>query len=147
LHERTSAGDFNIRGPQGDTTHRARTLRQSDNDAEAKLWNELRNRRLNGFKFIRQCPIGPFFADFACREKSLVVEVDGSQHADSGYDRRRDRFMNVEGWSVARFWNSDVLADTASVLETIVAILDSRLIEPVDAPDFRFVPTRGRPSP
>jgi very-short-patch-repair endonuclease len=60
-------------------TNRARSLRQTDNDAESKLWNELRNRQINGFKFLRQLPIGRYFADLACREKHLVVEVDGSQ--------------------------------------------------------------------
>jgi very-short-patch-repair endonuclease len=65
-------------------TAKARTLRQVENEAEEALWFELRGRRLNGFKFVRQLPIGPYFADFACREKRLVVEVDGSQHAGRG---------------------------------------------------------------
>ncbi|PDT05485.1 DUF559 domain-containing protein, partial [Rhizobium sp. M1] len=60
-----------MRGPKPKTTARARSLRQSDNDAEGKLWNELRDRRLNGHKFVRQLPIGPYFADFACRELRL----------------------------------------------------------------------------
>ncbi len=70
-----------MRGASTKTTNRARSLRQSDNDAEAKLWTELRNRRLNGYKFVRQVPIGKYFADFACRSEMLVVELDGSQHA------------------------------------------------------------------
>jgi very-short-patch-repair endonuclease len=65
-------------------------LRQSDNDAEGKLWNELRDRRLNGHKFVRQLPIGLYFADFACRELRLVVEIDGSQHAGDRRDAIRD---------------------------------------------------------
>lgn len=133
-----------MRGPKEKITERARGLRQSDNDAEEKLWSELRNRRLNGFKFVRQLPIGPYFADFACRDARLVVEVDGSQHADSDHDRRRDGFMNSEGWSVARFWNVDVLSDVAPVLETIVAILDGRLVDEVRSYDFNFVPARRR---
>jgi len=70
-----------VRGGNELKTSRARQLRQLDSDAEDKLWFELRSRRLNGHKFIRQMPIGPYFADFACREANLVVEVDGSQHA------------------------------------------------------------------
>ncbi len=129
-----------MRGPKTNTTTRARSLRRSDNVSEAKLWEELRARRLNGFKFVRQLPIGRYFADFACRDRKLVIEIDGSQHANSDYDRQRDRFMNAEGWSVARFWNVAVLTEMKSVLETIVAILEGRLNEPEDAPDLKFMP-------
>jgi very-short-patch-repair endonuclease len=66
---------------------RARTLRHGDNMAEAILWNELKARKLKGHKFVRQMPIGLYFADFACRSRKLIVEVDGSQHANSDYDR------------------------------------------------------------
>jgi very-short-patch-repair endonuclease len=120
------------------TTARARSLRQADNDAEAALWSDLRARRLNGYKFVRQYPIGRYFADFACRDQMLVVEVDGSQHADSEYDRERDAAMAELGWSVLRVWNVDVLAERGAVLETIIAALEGRL-EPVAARDMRFV--------
>ncbi len=129
-----------MRGPDQPKTKRARSLRQTDNDAEEKLWNELRNRQLNGFKFVRQFPIGRYFADFACREVHLVVEVDGSQHSGSSYDRHRDEFMNRNGWAILRFWNGDVLTETEAVTETIVAVLDGRLIEAVDTSEMRFVP-------
>jgi very-short-patch-repair endonuclease len=130
-----------MRGPQPAKITRARSLRRSDNEAEARLWTELRNRRLNGFKFVRQYPIGRYFADFACREANLVIELDGSQHADSRYDRRRDEFMNAEGWSVARFANGGVFDGMEEVLETIVAILDGRLTEEQVSIEFRFCPT------
>ncbi|MGV1789352.1 endonuclease domain-containing protein [Rhizobium sp. A37_96] len=129
-----------MRGPEPKITQRARDLRQMDNDAEAKLWSELRNRRLNGFKFVRQFPIGPYFADFVCRERTLVIEVDGSQHAENRRDAIRDAFMIGEGWSVARFWNVDVLSAMPSVLETIVTICEGRLTEAVVARDFKFLP-------
>ena len=131
-----------MRGPDKPTTFRARSLRQSDNDAEWQFWQEVRNRRLNGFKFVRQEPIGPYFADFACREVRLVVELDGSQHAGNAYDDSRNAFMNREGWSVARFWSSDFLQNKEAVLETIVAICDGRLTEPVRSYDFQFFPAR-----
>ncbi|MDX8492447.1 DUF559 domain-containing protein [Mesorhizobium sp. VK22B] len=118
---------------------RARELRHGDNQAEATLWTELKAKRLGGYKFIRQMPIGPYFADFACRSQRLVVELDGSQHADSSYDRRRDEFMRGEGFSVLRFWKFDVLKNTRSVCETILAALEGRLAEDVAAPDLRFV--------
>jgi len=122
------------------TTARARDLRQRDNQSEALLWLELKRRQLGGFKFTRQLPIGPYFADFACRERWLVVEVDGSQHAEKGtYDRRRDEYMRSGGFSVLRFWNVDVLKRRTSVCETILAALDGRLAANVAAPDLRFV--------
>ena len=120
------------------TTTRARSLRQSDNDSESALWQELRGRRLNGYKFVRQLPIGRYFADFSCREAKLVIELDGSQHADSAYDRQRDAVMRSDGWSVLRFRNFDVFAERAALLETIVAALDGRL-EPMVAVDMRYV--------
>jgi very-short-patch-repair endonuclease len=128
-----------MRGSREKTTERARRLRQSDNDAEGLLWLELRARRLNGYKFVRQLPIGRYFADFACREARLVIEVDGSQHAGSDWDAVRDAYMVAHGWSVVRFWNGSVLTERQSVLETIVAILDGRLRENVVAYDMRFL--------
>ena len=116
-----------------------------ENDAEELLWSELRGRRLNGYKFVRQFPIGPYFADFACREKMLVVEVDGSQHAKNEYDIKRNELMNTNGWSVARFWNVDVLRERSSVLETIVAICDGRSVEKTNAADFTFLPSAETP--
>jgi very-short-patch-repair endonuclease len=102
------------------------------------LWQELKGRRLGGYHFTRQCPIGPYFADFACRKQKLVVEIDGSQHAGSTYDRRRDEFMRLEGYSIMRFWNTDVLKAHASVCETILAALEGKLAESTDAFDLRF---------
>jgi very-short-patch-repair endonuclease len=124
-------------------TARARSLRQADNDAEAALWSDLRARRLNGYKFVRQLPISQYFADFACRKQMLVVEVDGSQHAQSSYDRERDAVMAELGWSVLRVWNGDVLTERRAVLDTVLAALEGRL-EPVAARDPRFV--RGKRS-
>ncbi|MDG4877168.1 DUF559 domain-containing protein [Mesorhizobium sp. WSM4935] len=118
---------------------RARELRHGDNQAEATLWNELKAKKLGGYKFVRQIPIGPYFADFACRSEKLIVELDGSQHADSPYDRQRDEFMRGEGFSVLRFWNFDVLRNTRCVCETILAALEGRLAEDVVALDLRFV--------
>ncbi|WFP66070.1 DUF559 domain-containing protein [Mesorhizobium sp. WSM4904] len=132
------AAQTRSRRKQG-TTQRARDLRQTGNQAEALLWLELKARKLGGYRFTRQFSIGPYFADFACREKWLVVEVDGSQHADSSYDRRRDDFMRAQGYSILRLWNHDGLKHRASVCETILAALDGRLAENIVAPDLRFV--------
>ena len=131
-----------MRGPNTQRTNRARSLRKADNDAEKALWSTLKGRQLNGVRFTRQLPIGPYFADFACREEHLVVELDGSQHVDSDYDRRRDQFMVEQGWSVLRFWNVDALQEHDAVVDTILAALERRL-DPVQAPDLRFTPARN----
>ena len=120
-------------------TQFARTLRRNETDAEKLLWRELRNRNLNGFKFARQYAIGPYVTDFACREKALVVELDGAQHAENKRDVERTRYINRAGFSVIRFWNDEVLRQRDDVLETIVAILEVRLTEACDV--TRFSPT------
>jgi very-short-patch-repair endonuclease len=103
------------------------------------LWLELKGHRLSGHQFVRQHPIGPYFADFCCRKKKLVIEVDGSQHAESEHDRRRDGYMRAQGYSVLRFWNDDGLKRRGPVCETILAALDGRLAEDVAATEMRFV--------
>ena len=132
-----------MRGGNAGKTERARELRQVENESEERLWWELRGRRLNGYKFVRQLPIGPYFADCACREANLVVEVDASQHASSKRDVVRDETMNGNGWSVLRFWHTDVLAERESVLETIVAALDGSLANKMIGPDIKFMPARA----
>jgi hypothetical protein len=71
-------------------------------------------------KFTRQLPIGPYFADFACRRAKLIVELDGSQHAESERDKRRDAFLAQEGWTVLRIWNNDLDENAQGVFEAIV---------------------------
>lgn len=102
----------------------ARHLRRTLTDAERRLWYHLRDRRLDGWKFRRQLPIGPFVADFACLEAGMVVEVDGGQHGD-GADAARDAFLRRHGFAVLRFWNNDVLTRTQVVLATIHAALST----------------------
>jgi very-short-patch-repair endonuclease len=96
----------------------ARTLRRQSTDAENRLWYYLRGRRLEGVKFVRQFPIGPHVADFACRELHVVIEVDGGQHTPEA-DAPRTQIIEVFGYRVLRFWNNDVLQNTEGVLETI----------------------------
>jgi very-short-patch-repair endonuclease len=102
---------------------RARSLRSNSTDAEHRLWYHLRDRRLLGFKFVRQAPIGPFVADFACREADLVVELDGGQHAGSQRDGQRTMVLAEHGYAVLRFWNDDVLGNTEGVLQAIAGHL------------------------
>ncbi|TFI59702.1 DUF559 domain-containing protein [Sphingomonas parva] len=96
---------------------RARELRSDATDQERALWRLLSRYRP---KFTRQLPIGQFYADLACREAKLVVELDGSQHIESEYDAERTRFLEAEGWTVIRFWNSDVNTNADGVAEAIL---------------------------
>jgi very-short-patch-repair endonuclease len=104
-------------------TGRARRLRRDATEAETVLWYQLRSRRLNGHKFVRQEPIGPYTVDLICRECRLIIEVDGGQHADNPRDVVRDNWLVGHKYRVLRFWNNDVLGNMAGVLETIASAL------------------------
>ena len=112
-----------MRGANEGKTERARHLRAASTDAEGTLWYRLRARRLNGHKFVRQEPIGPYTVDFICREARLIIEVDGGQHADSPRDVVRDKWLTDRNYRILRFWNNDVSRNLAGVLETIVTAL------------------------
>jgi very-short-patch-repair endonuclease len=101
----------------------SRRLRRDATDAERRLWYRLRSRQINGAKFVRQEPIGRYVVDFIWREQRLIVEVDGGQHATDKRDGARDAWLAEHGYRVLRFWNNDVLANTAGVLESIAAAL------------------------
>lgn len=101
----------------------AKSMRRVMTDAELKLWNELRAHRLMGMSFRRQVPIGPYIVDFACSAHHLVVEVDGSQHADTEHaerDQARSAYLKASGWTILRFWNDDVIRDIDNVCQHIV---------------------------
>jgi very-short-patch-repair endonuclease len=105
---------------------RARELRKRDTEAERRLWEALRDRRLAGLKFVRQLPIGLYFADFACRSERLVVEVDGATHGDAPeieHDAKREAFLNKKGWKVHRCWNQDVFENLPGVCDSILIAL------------------------
>ena len=111
----------------------AKTLRQNSTDAERKLWTRLRDRQLLGFKFVRQQPIGPYIADFACREADLVVELDGGQHAESARDVERTEALTQHGYQVMRFWNNDVLTNLEGTLQMLAERLNK-----APSPGLRF---------
>lgn len=97
----------------------ARSLRRKSTDVEARVWARLRNRQIEGAKFVRQLPIGPYVADFVCRAARLAIELDGGQHADSAADAERTRVIEAYGYVVLRFWNNDVVENLDGVLEEI----------------------------
>ncbi|MFH6781582.1 MULTISPECIES: endonuclease domain-containing protein [Methylobacterium] len=115
-----------MRGPDDPGTAPARTLRRTQTDAERALWAHLRDRRLAEAECARQMAIGRYYAGFACREGKLIVELDGSQHAESGDDRERDAWLASQGWRVFRFWNGEVARNVTGVLDTIMAAIVER---------------------
>ena len=102
----------------------ARRLRRDQTDVERRLWSHLRHRRLDGWKFRRQEPIDVYFADFVCKDAMLIVELDGSQHAEerAEHDEIRTRKLTKLGYRVLRFWNNDVTGNLEGVL---IAILEA----------------------
>jgi very-short-patch-repair endonuclease len=96
----------------------SRNLRRRSTDAENRLWHHLRGRHFEGAKFLRQFPIGPHVADFACRSLGLAIELDGGQHSPEA-DAPRTQVIEAFGYRVLRFWNNDVLENTEGVLEVI----------------------------
>jgi very-short-patch-repair endonuclease len=109
-----------------EAVEKARLLRQRQTDAESVLWCHLRGRRLHGYKFRRQYPVGEYVVDFICLSGRLVVELDGEYHLDPDqriYDDERSRFLRATGFNVQRFWNEEVLKNTADTLEAILQYL------------------------
>ncbi len=107
---KTDEGVFCERTRQGSRNRASKDARLSDGlwrraptRAELRLWRLLRDRRLNGLKFRRQVPIGPYIVDFLCVSARLIVEADGSQHGQSIRDERRDAYLARQGWAVVRF--------------------------------------------
>jgi very-short-patch-repair endonuclease len=131
----------------------ARRLRADATAAEIRLWRYLRQTPLAGSHFRRQVPLGPYVADFACMAAKLIIELDGSQHAEDRNkikDDERTRWLAAEGYRVIRFWNNDVVENIDGVLETIYkAIYESRELE---SPTLkhkrrRSSPPDGHPTP
>ena len=125
----------------------ARQMRTDSTDAEIKLWWLLRNRKLAGFKFRRQVPLGNYILDFYCHEAGLVVEADGGQHDDPSYqtyDLRRTEYLRTQGISVLRFWDNDILRNTQAVKEEIYRVLTQQEVRPVEIPP---VPPHPNPLP
>ncbi|MCW2285555.1 very-short-patch-repair endonuclease [Rhodoblastus acidophilus] len=100
---------------------RARAMRHGPTEAEAALWKILRGPRLSALKFRRQAPIPPYIVDFLCFEHRLIVEADGSQHAENPRDDRRDAFLLSQEFTIVRFWTHEILHARAAVENTILA--------------------------
>lgn len=100
---------------------RARLMRANPTEAEKHLWAMLRDRKLAAHKFRRQQIVYPYIVDFVCLDSRLIVEADGSQHADCKDDARRDAFLRGQGFRILRFWNNQILEERDAVSAAIDA--------------------------
>ncbi|MEQ8744224.1 DUF559 domain-containing protein [Parasphingorhabdus sp.] len=107
-------------------TDRARSLRNAATPAERKLWKYLSKRQISGRKFSRQMPVGPYYADFLCRELRLIIEIDGYSHEmQQSDDDKRTKDLVRHGYKVVRFTNDDVLNNIEGVIRQIeMAVAD-----------------------
>ena len=105
--------------------HNGRNLRKNMTPAEHRLWKHLRGKRLGGYRFRRQQPLGQYILDFVCVDAKLVIEIDGGQHAEqTAYDETRTRYLQNLGFTVIPFWNNEVLQQTDAVLTDILHKLE-----------------------
>ncbi len=121
-----------MRGPDNAKTLRARHLRREGSQAERLLWRALRAKRLGGCKFVRQEPIGPFFVDFVCRARKLVIEIDGATHTtehELDGDSRREALLRRLGYRVVRAGNIEIYQNLDGVVETILAALEQAVVK------------------
>lgn len=133
---------------------RARELRREMTPQEKLLWGQLRGRRFEGFKFRRQMWLAGYIADFACPTARVIVEADGSQHAENvEYDAERERAFASLGWRTLRFWNNEITENLEGVLTLIANALPSpsRPASPPACPsplqgEGRSTPTTPSPS-
>ncbi len=113
--------------PTDSLIERARELRRELTPAEKRLWRELLDRRCAGFKFRRQHIIGPFIVDFYCASCSLSIEIDGETHLGRElHDVQRQKFLEVQGLKILRFWNTEVYDDLEAVMEAIYIECEQR---------------------
>jgi very-short-patch-repair endonuclease len=109
-----------LRGKDQKRAERARLLRRALTPAEFAMWARIRGRQLGGFKFVRQEPIDRYVVDFACRERRLIIELDGGQHSERPKDRQRDNVLCALGYRVVRIWNNDVIENLDGVLQRLL---------------------------
>lgn len=110
-------------------TARARTLRNAMTDPEIWLWARLKRLRERGYHFRRQRPFKGYYLDFVCIDRRLVIELDGSQHADplqAEHDGIRDAVLARAGFKVLRFWNGGVRSNLDGLMDTIILELGAR---------------------
>ena len=123
-----------LRGKDQKRAEGARSLQRALTPAEFALWSRIRGRQLGGFKFARQEPVDRYYVDFVCRERRLIIELDGGQHAESHKDRQRDRALCALGYRVIRIWNNDVIENLDGVLQRLLSELEKSPLTPALSP-------------
>ncbi|MCP9468881.1 MAG: endonuclease domain-containing protein [Nitrospira sp.] len=124
----------------------AKHLRRHMTESENRLWQHLRAHRLNGQKFRRQQPIGPYVVDFVHFGARLVVEADGGQHHDAPHDKQRDNWLHQQGFTVLRFWNHEIMGNLDGVLATIMeAVANPPEIKPPSPCGRGAITTEAKP--
>ena len=86
-----------------------------------------KSKKLGGYRFLRQYPLGRYIADFYCSAARLAVEVDGQIHDEKGqkeYDNIRDNEIGSRGVRIIRFPNEQILNDMEGVLKRLRCMLD-----------------------
>jgi len=115
----------------------ARHLRREGTEAEKTLWRLLRDRRFADHKFRRQVPIEGYIVDFMCYAARLIVELDGSQHADSARDAERDAALMAQGFRILRIWNNELTDNLQGVLGAVWSAL---VAPPSSGPSDHLLP-------
>jgi len=116
LRERAGERDNNASVFHRKSTYKARTLRQSQTEAEEAFWNQVKAKRFQGLKFKRQVPVGIYTVDFICIEEKIIIEIDGGQHNENAQDDARTKYLCNKGYKVIRFWNNEVLGNINGVM-------------------------------
>jgi very-short-patch-repair endonuclease len=105
-----------------------RDLRTNSTDVERIIWQHIRARQMRGAKFRRQHVIENYIVDFVSFDAMLIIELDGGQHADQHtYDATRSNILELAGFKIMRFWNSDVTTNLDGVLQAIYAEVARRI--------------------
>ena len=115
--------------PTRETVEKARALRRRLTPPEARLWFAIKGEKLEGVRFRRQHPIGPYVLDFYCAQARLAVEVDGQGHDHPDQiaaDRRRTAWLEEQGVAVVRFAAEEVRVNLDGVLEALLAAVRKR---------------------
>lgn len=105
-----------------DLKTKARYLRKNLTEQERKLWNIIRNKQFYGYKFLRQYPIEPYIVDFVCREKKIIIKIDGGQHNTPDNilaDEQRTKYLEAKGYKVIRFWNNEIIKNIDGVYQKL----------------------------
>ncbi|MDO8877631.1 MAG: endonuclease domain-containing protein [Pseudolabrys sp.] len=123
-----------------DRVAKARSLRRDVTTPERKLWRHLKRLQIGPSHFRRQAAIGPCFADFACHQKRIAIEIDGETHTSASAQHRdevRSRYLTSSGYRILRFWNDEVMTNIEGAMEVIhqtVAERDDQTPPPLTPP-------------